>query len=163
MCAGPSTGRLPPDVRAVGLVAKPREPSHDRCFRDRHDEARAPVTRVAELRDDLVLEVPRQDEDVVRLYLVDARWMEDWNVGSGQELALLVGVTVYRELDEITSDAAIVQQRVAFARSAIADDALARSLGLDQELEQLALGLPDLLFEPGVRLDSTVARCFLAR
>ena len=51
--------------------------SEHRRLRDRDDELRAPVAGVGHLLEDLVLEVPRQDEDVVGLGLVDAlgRWI----------------------------------------------------------------------------------------
>ena len=81
----------------------------------------------------------------------------------GQELALLVRVAVDRVVEEVGADAAVVEQRVALARRAVAAT-LAVVLGLDQELEQLALGLLDLLVEAAVALErrrspAAISRC----
>ena len=46
-------------------------------------------------------------------------------MGARQELALLVGVAVHGVVEEIGADAAIIEQRVALARRAVAGDRLA--------------------------------------
>ena len=83
--------------------------------------------------------------------------MADRDVGAGQELALLVGVAVDRELEQVGADAAVVEQRVALAGGAVAGDALAVAAALDQELEQAPLGLLDLRRETGVSLERVEA------
>ena len=48
---------------------------------------------------------------------------------------------VHSELEQVRADTAIVQQRVALARRTVADHLVARVVLLDEELEQLTLGL----------------------
>ena len=62
----------------------------------------------------------------------------------GQEPALLVRVAVDRVVEQVGADPAVVEQRVALARRAVAGDALALAPLGDQELEQAPLGLLDL-------------------
>src|SRR5215207_10053662 len=91
----------------------------DRHIGDRDDELAAPGADVTHLLDDLVLEVPRQDQDVVGLELVERLDRMDRDVHAGGEPAVLVRVAIDRELEEVGADPAIVQKRVALARRAI--------------------------------------------
>ena len=117
---------------------------------------------MAHLRDDLVLQVPGQDQDVVGLGLVDRLDRQDRNVHARREAAVLVGVAVDGEVEEVGADAAIVEQRVALARRAVAADRLALVLGRDQERQQPALGASHLLVERRVGRDVAEAEA-LAR
>jgi hypothetical protein len=65
---------------------------------------------------------------------------------------VLVRVAVDRVVEEIGTDPAVVEERVPLAWSAVADDLLALAAQTDQELEQGALGLLDVLGELGVTL-----------
>ena len=94
----------------------------DRELGDRDDELAAPSADVAHLLDDLVLEVPRQDQDVVGLERVDRVDRMDRDVHAGREPAVLVRVAIDRELEEVGADPAVVQKRVALARRAVAAD-----------------------------------------
>ncbi len=71
----------------------------------------------------------------------------------GVYLPCLYGFAIHGEIEEVGANAAVVEQRVAFARSTVADDSLALALGVDQEFEQLALGLLHLLAEVRVGLE----------
>ena len=77
----------------------------------------------------------------------------DRDVHARREAAVLVGIAVDGELEEVGTDAAIVQERVALARRAIAADGLAVALRLDQERQELALGALDLLGKGGIGLE----------
>ncbi len=70
----------------------------------------------------------------------------------GSEPAVLVRVAVDRVVEEVGADPAVVEQRVALARRAVADDLLAGAPELDQEVEQGPLRFLDLLGEPPYRL-----------
>jgi hypothetical protein len=83
---------------------------------------------------------------------------EDRDVGSGEESTVLVGIAVDRVIQEVGPDAAVVEERVAFARRPVARDALALPLGVDQEPEQVSLGLADALLERRVGLQTTETR-----
>src|ERR1019366_8706051 len=103
------------------------------------DDLTAPIAHVAHLRADFVLQVPRQDEYIVRPRLPYPVGRENRDVRSWGVLALLVRVSIHRVVEQGGADAAIVQQRIAFSRSAITDDALAAVLELDQQRQHLAL------------------------
>ena len=115
--------------------------------RDRDDELRAPLRGVGELRADLAREVPGQDHDHVGPRLGDPLGRVDRDVRPRRVLALLVRVPVDRVVEEVRPDAAVVEQRVALAGRAVADDLLALAPQPDQELEQRALRLLDTLGE----------------
>src|SRR5262245_55638222 len=83
-------------------------------------------------------------------------------MGSRQELPMLVGVPVHRIVEEIRSNTAVVQEGVALPRSPVTGDALAGAFGVDQELEELPLGLLDLLREGAVTVGAGEPRGFLA-
>src|SRR5262245_44093884 len=115
-----------------------------------------------ELRHDLVLEVPGQDEDVVRTVLLERLGMPDRDVGSRQVLTLLIRIAVDRVVEEIGANTAEVQERVPLPRRAVAGDALAFAAAVDQELEQTPLRLVDLRREREVGLERVEAERNLA-
>ena len=110
-------------VRAGQLAI--RSGSSTRRRRDRHDQLRPPLLGVGELRGDLAREVPGQDHDRVRPRLGDALRRVDRDVRSRREPAVLVRVAVDGVVEEVGADAAVVEQRVALAGRAVADDLLA--------------------------------------
>src|SRR5690606_36277446 len=140
-CSGSTRGCAYPDLR------KRARPSwlqflriDDRELGDRQDELAAPGGDVAHLLDDLVLEIPRQDQDVVGLARVDRLDLVDRDVHARREASVLVRIAIDGEFHEVSADAAIVQQRVALPGSAVAADDLALVLRLDQERQESALG-----------------------
>ena len=118
-------GRRPPTPRACADPARRRRSRPSQHFhpRDRDDDSARP-TRACRTSwaDDLVLEVPREDQDEVRTGVLERLRMLDRDVGAGQELALLVRVAIDREVEQVGADAAVVEQRVALARRAVAGD-----------------------------------------
>ena len=59
------------------------------------------------------------------------------NVPARQENTLFVGVPIDGEFDEVCAYAAVVRNRVAFSRGSVSDNALALSLGLDEEIDEI--------------------------
>jgi hypothetical protein len=113
---------------------------------------------VAHLVDDLVLEVPGQDQQVIGLGLVDGLDGLDRDVHARREAPVLVGIAVDRKVDEVGADAAVVQKRVALAGRAVGADALALLLAGDQKRQEIALGPAHLLAEPRDRSRSRGSR-----
>src|SRR5690606_29035401 len=72
---------------------------------------------------------------------------------AGGVLALLVRIPIHSEVEEIRPDAAVVEQRVALAWRAVADDLLAGPFRLDEEAQDVALGGLHLLREGGIALE----------
>ena len=103
---------------------------------DGDDKPSAPFTDVPHLLDHLFLEIPAEDQDVVRFCVADPLGSEDRNAGSRKEVSLLVRTPVDGVVDEVRTDAALVEQRVALARCTVSDDLLSVAFRGDQELEQ---------------------------
>jgi hypothetical protein len=99
------------------------------------------------LMDDLVLQVPGEDQDVVGPGLIDCLDRTDRDVHAGGEAAVLVGVSVDREVEEIGSDSAIVEERIALAGRTVPADPFALVLGRDQERKEVAFRPPCLFAE----------------
>jgi cellulose synthase/poly-beta-1,6-N-acetylglucosamine synthase-like glycosyltransferase len=66
--------------------------------------------------------IPGYDEEVVGLSLVHCGRRQNEDRPAGGELAVLVHIAIDQKIDEIRSDAAIVQKRFALAWRAIADN-----------------------------------------
>src|SRR5215212_224096 len=114
--AGPSRMRMP------------RPPQNSTTFMSHHLEGRngeyqtaAPLAYIAQLLADLGSEVPRQHEDIVGAIDRDSVRVVDRNVRTRKEPALLVWTAVDRVRDQVRPDAAVVEQRVSLARSAVPD------------------------------------------
>jgi hypothetical protein len=90
---------------------------------------------VAQLRDDLLLEVPGEDQDEVGAFLLERLGVVDRDVRAWEELALLIRIAVDGELEQVAPDPAVVEQRVALAGSTISSDALTITARVDQELQ----------------------------
>src|SRR6266853_1938221 len=69
----------------------------------------------------------------------------------------------YGVIEEIGTDAAVVEQGVALARRTVARDVLSLALDADQAFKQFALGLFDLLAKGRIVLDSVESSLHLAR
>src|SRR5262245_23710661 len=98
--------------------------SQDLKFRNGHDELPSPGADDALLAHDLLFQIPRQDENEVGPGLGYALRRQDRDPCAGREAALLVWIAIHRVVEEIGADAAVVEQRVALAGSAIADHGL---------------------------------------
>src|SRR5882672_916462 len=121
---------------------------------DRHDEAS--ILEACDLTDrcqNLAFQVPGQYQYVVGPGFDQFVRMQNRDMGTGRVLPLLVRIAVDREIEEVSADAAVVEQGVALARSAVADDALPGALRTDEKLQQRALGFPDLLGERRVGIE----------
>ena len=76
----------------------------------------------------------------------------------GREAAVLVGVAVDGVGEQVGPDAAVVEQRVALARGAVAHHLLARPARLDEERDEVVAHAGDGLGEPVVALGGVQAR-----
>src|SRR3954464_6971938 len=100
-------------------LASPAMSLADARARHRNHELSAPGADAGHLLDYLILEIPRQDQNVIRLSLEYAVWMHDRDARARQEHALLVRIAVYRELQEIGAYPAIVEKSVCLRRRAV--------------------------------------------
>src|SRR6516164_5044678 len=108
---------------------------------DRNDHLAAPGSDVSHLRNDLVLQIPRQNKQVIRLGLVNRGHRKNWNVHSWRISAVFVRVAVDGEVKEICADSAVVEQCIPFAGGAVSAQSCASLLALNQEGKKLTLGV----------------------
>ena len=114
---------------ATREVAAQRSVVDAQLGRPDHEPA-APLADVGQLLHDLVPQVPGQDEHVVRARLADAPPARGSGCACpGRKRPCLCGLrsTVY--VEQVAADAAVVEQRVALGRRAVADDPLALRAG----------------------------------
>src|SRR5215211_7430429 len=111
----------PPQKMTTFIRKFPRSGMDDH-LRNRHDEPRTPLPGEGELLDDLVLEVPRKDEDEVWSVLRNLARMRYRYVRAGQKTVLLVRVSVDGVVHEIGSNPTVVQKGVSLPGSSIAGD-----------------------------------------
>ena len=126
-------------------------------LRDRNDETAAPSSDDAHLLDDLVLEIPWQQQHVIGSSLGDGIGCQDRNAVTRQITALLEDIAIDCEFDNIRSDAAIVQQRIALGGRAIGGDGGATLLQGNEKRQQLSLGVRDALGERRIGCDEVKA------
>src|SRR5215471_751793 len=83
--------------------------------RDGHDELRAPFARISQLRDNLFAKVPRQNQDVIRLSFSEELDRVDRDVTAWKKPSLFVRVPINRKIQEVSANAAVVQERISFS------------------------------------------------
>src|SRR5262245_36190236 len=105
-------------------------------LRDRDDKSPTPTPDVRQLLNDLLLQIPRQNQHIVGTSFADLLRWENWDMGTWQELAMFVWIAVHRVVEEIGADAAIVEQRISLAWCAVASDTFSGPLGVDEEVHQ---------------------------
>src|SRR2546423_2821703 len=109
-------------------------------FGNRHDKFSTPVSSERKLADDFIFQVPGEDKDIIGAGRSKFLSREDRNMGAGQELAMLIRISIYRKFQEIRADPAIIEQGIAFARGAIADYFFPFTSNANQEIKQLTFG-----------------------
>src|SRR5258707_10979993 len=105
---------------------------------NRNDHFATPGSDVAHLRNDLVLQIPRQNNQVIRLLLVNCGYRKNRDMHSWRISAVFVRVAVDSEVKEICTDSTVVEQCIPFAGRAISAQSRARFLALNQEGQKLA-------------------------
>src|SRR6266404_614841 len=110
-------------------------------------EAPTPFANARELFHDLALEIPREDEDVVRTRIPQPLWRKDRDVSARKKLSVFMRTPVDGEVQKIGPYAAIVEQRVPLSGRAVTNNPFTGPFRLDQEFQQLALGLAHSRFE----------------
>ena len=112
-------------------------------LRHRGDEAGTPRAGVVELLDDLVPEVPGQDDDVVGPGRAQRVLGDDRDPAARHVLALLGRIAVDDPADQVGPHAGVVHERVALGGGTVGRDAAAGTPRLDQEGDEVVLDLVD--------------------
>src|ERR1044071_2647119 len=95
-------------------------------------ELASPFSDMSHLPHDFLLQIPRQNQNVIRSRLVDHFRRVDGNVHPRREPAMLVGIAIDGKFQEVRPDSAVVEQRVSLTWRAISTDDLALVLRTDQ-------------------------------
>ena len=96
----------------------------------------------------LLSQIPGEDQNIIRSRCVDRLDRHDRNVHARRVPAVLVRIPIHGEIQEIRTNAAIVEQSIAFARRPITAYTLARILCTDQRRQQVAFGPQIRLVKP---------------
>src|SRR5689334_8319313 len=147
----------PPQNKTTFTVALLSNESYDPELGNREHELAAPRAHVFELFADFLAQIPREHEDVIGLRLRELLGRVDRNVRARQELALFHRAAVDGVREQVAANAAVVEQRVAFARRAVAHDRLAESFGIEQELHEVVADRRDRTSEADVSVDGVEA------
>src|SRR6202012_763464 len=123
-----------------------------RC-RDWYDETPTPLSDILQLLHDFVLQIPRQNHNIVRLGLPNPVGMINRDVSARQESTLFVRAAIDRIFDQVFADSAIVQQRGAFSRRSVPGHGLAFPRGSNQEVQQRELSSSHLSGEPFITFE----------
>src|SRR5579862_8385378 len=91
--------------------------------RHRHNELATAPPILSLLGHDFVLEVPWQDEHVVRLLGEHAVWRGDWQTYTGDESTLFVRIAIDHKIQGLLSNAHVVEHDGSLGCRAVADDA----------------------------------------
>src|ERR1017187_294950 len=115
--AGSTAGRIDPDLGY------------------RHHEFSPPLADERQLLHDFVFDIPGEDDDVIGFRLSNLVRMINRDVCTGEKQRLFVRAAVHRIIDKVRAHAAVVQQRIALCRGAVADNRFAAALRVNQELQ----------------------------
>src|SRR6202034_4101516 len=107
----------------------------DRNSWNGHHKPTSPFPNVVQLPHDFVLQVPRQDDDVVRFSFADPVRVINRYAAARQESALLVGTSIDGVLNEVFADTAVVEQRRTLSGRTVSCHRLAVLRGLKQKVE----------------------------
>ena len=123
-----------------------------------HHEAHATLGQIGKLRLDLLGDIPRQDQHLIRRLLAQRGGRADRQVAAGQGLALLGRGGIADVGEQVRLDAGVVEQGVALGGRAISGDAATGALGRQQMGQEVILnaigaGLKGLV---GVQIQQTL-------
>src|SRR5258706_6922405 len=136
-------------MRRSGTTLTPSINSNDLRGRNGDDEPAAPLAVGVLLLEDLIGQVPGQQEEVIGAALLHDLGGEDGQVGARRVQALIDGRPIDDEVQRLAADAAVIQQGLAIGGSAIAREARVGLLEGREEPSQLTLQPP----ESGSELD----------
>src|SRR5258708_15955339 len=149
-------------MRRSGTTLTPSINSKDLRRRNGDDEPAASLAMGVLLLEDLIGQVPGQQEQVIGAALLHDLGGEDGQVGARRVQALLDGRPIDDEVQRLAADAAVIQQGRALGGGAIAREARVVLLEVREQTAELTLQPPYPGSELGVELDPVEAgRSFL--
>ena len=98
-------------------------------------ELPAPLSNMGELLRNLCLQIPREYEHVIWAYLVQFFGRIDGDMCARQELSVLIRISIDDELEQVLTDFAIVQKRIAFSGRPVADNSFCIAAGSSEKVD----------------------------
>src|SRR6266852_5399394 len=144
-------------MRRSGTTLTPWINSNDPRRWHGDDEPAAPLAVGVLLLEDLIGQVPGQQEQVIGAALLHNVGGKDGQVGARRIQAQLDGRPVDDEVQRLATDAAVIEQGRAFGGGSIARKARIVLFEVREEAAQLTLQLPHPGSELGIELDSVEA------
>src|ERR1017187_10980 len=117
---------------------------------NRRHKPPAPSIDVLKLLHHFRLQIPRQNDDEVRLEVLELDFIGYGNAAAGHVLALLCRISVHYERNQIGPYPGIVHEGVTLGRSPIGGDGLALALSIQQKSKKIVLDLVGLRLETGI-------------
>src|SRR5262245_3001657 len=139
----------PPQKSTTFMIVPPDESKDLECGQWYH-QAPTPLANIVELLRNLVLEVPRKNQHVIRLFRSEPLDRMDRDVRTRKILPVLERVAIDRERHEVGSDARMVEQSVALARGAVAGYPSPLPGTIHEELDEIVARPRDLTGESEV-------------
>src|SRR5712692_5864315 len=131
-----STGSFPVCISVYAILFLSRI---DFQLRDWHDKLSPPVPYVRVLFHYLILEIPGEDEQIVRLGIPDLLGLKDGNMCARRVLSLFIRITIHSVDEKICSYATVIEQCVTLARCAVANDFFSIASGFNEEPKKTPL------------------------
>ena len=103
-------------------------------FRDRHYKLSTPISDVRQLFHNFGLEVPGKNKNVIRLCFTNLTRVVDGYMSTWRVLPVFVGITVHSVVNEVCSDAAVIQQGIPLSRCSVARNRFSFPFGLSEKV-----------------------------
>lgn len=103
-------------------------------MRNGHDKFASPLADKCHLRHDLFLEVPRENQEVIRFCFGNGFHGVDGDMRSRQEMSLFVRASIDCEREKLGTDAAEVEESISFRRSSIANHFFSLFFAIEEEV-----------------------------
>src|SRR5690348_3903107 len=105
---------------------------------------------VVETIHNFFLEIPGKYEHIIRFYVFDFVGMIHWNKCTGKKLSLTERIAINCKIQEVGTNAAIIQQRISLTRCSITNDSLSFMLGSNQKLKNFPFCFLRLLLKGAI-------------
>src|SRR4030066_1871803 len=109
-------------------------------FRDQDNEPPPPLPEGSHLAHDFLLEIPGENQKIIRSRFLYFLGRQDRNPGAGEKKSLLVGIPVDGVFDKIGPDSAVVQQGVSLGWGAVGGNRPPPLFFSDHEFQDVSVG-----------------------
>ena len=113
-------------------------------LRNKRHELPAPLANVAHLLAHFFLDIPRQNDQVIRFGGSNHLWMQDRDMRAREKMPLFVGAAVDRIVEKIGAHPQVIEQGVALRRGPVAGEMFLVLFRLQEKFQAPAFDRFDL-------------------